>query len=1336
MGKLVVLCLSFCISMYATGQSNTSSLLPSAEPGNIAVQSLTVDDGLPQGYINGIVQDKQGFIWMGTLDGLAKYDGRSIKVFKNNPNDSTSLASTVLETIYRDREDRIWIIYGNGEVDILNPFTESVRHISQERDFVWMHKKYISYPYGFTEDSQHQFWIISTSGDLHHFSLQHPLPQSIPLPNDEDAFSVKEDKGVLWMLTNKALYTLKNNSLKQISTLPKPISKSLVEYPSAIGTMVRDIHDDWIIGGKGYIQIYNERENSWQLIGTQTRVNRFFTVSKDGTVYCNSDINLCRLNPDHTLSTIWESKPGGFISMMADRTNVLWIGTNALGARLINLPSYGFRSLNYSYDRFFNDVLIKWLHIPIPHDTSASLFFNQYTCRTATDKTGSLWGINLPSYTLNGQKWSRTDSVYMWRDSVYMYRLSNNKAEVYVIKIDPKNSGERLQNITFDNQNRCWGITNISGLVRIDLSGKIATPVLSLKQFDHPPAYLTATGNKLCIVFNDAVVLYDIRTRKSSVYPGEKVFKNTDLLMATADPKKADVLWVASMGNGLIRFDTKTGKARAFTEEDGIPNNTVYAIVADKHRFLWCSSNKGIFRFNPEDCSIISFTAKDGLQGNEFNRYHFVNLPDGHIIFGGTQGWTVFHPDSIRIDQFQPPATFTEILVNNTPINQLPGWKDSAVSAMQELTLPYNQNFLTFYFSALEFNEPAKLQYRYRMTGIDKDWIRIGNRNIANYTNLPPGSYTFKVNATNTSDIWSSKITTIEVIILPPWWRTCWVYGLFTAIVFTAATSFYRSRINLIRSKQEVLLKQREAEQLRAVDDMKSRFFSNITHEFRTPLSLIIAPLEKLNKDAAIPAAVKNQLSVIQRNAQQLGRLINQLLDLSKLEAGKMKVSISRGELQLFIADCVNSFEQLAASKQIQMYFDAEAVSGEYLFDAGKLEKIVFNLLSNAIKFTPQGGNITIELKVIQESKGKHTMFLHVSDSGIGIVADKLPKIFTRFYQVDETSTRAYEGTGIGLALAKELTELMEGAIQVESTLGVGTTFHVAIPVQVATDQQASLWNGSHSAPELAHEPTAAVKHPVPAVCTDTPLILIVEDNKELLAFISGALATNYRVLTAENGEDGLKTAQEELPDIIVSDVMMPKMDGYELCRLIKSNVKTSHIAFIILTAKASHDSVIEGLMCSADDYITKPFHMDELQLRIRNILDHQEKIRQHHIAQLTNPKEPINLQTEEDCFLKQLYTIIEEHIDDSSLNVEKLAKEMAVSRRTLNRKLSVLVGGLSANDMVRQYRLKKAAELLKGGYKISDIAYRVGFETPAYFSTSFKNFYGVPPSEYLNKVV
>ncbi len=1325
MKNLISLYLCLHFSVHATCQPPVSSRPPAAELTNPSVKSLTVEDGLPQGFINGLVQDNQGFIWMGTREGLARYDGKSIKVYRSDPKDSTTLAANVLTTIYADRENNIWIIYENNEVDILNPFTEKIRHISKEPAFSWMHKNYIGLPARFVEDSRHGFWIISDDGKLRRFSLKQPSPQSISLPDDEYAYSIKEDKGIIWLLTDKALYNFEDVSPRKLSTLPKPFNTSKADFYGEIGTIIRDIHDDWIIGGKGYVQVYNEKKNSWQLINTGTRVNRFFTASKDGTIYFNSAYSLCRLNPDHSMSVVWENYPGGFISMITDRSDVLWIGTNTYGAKLVNLTSRGFHSFPYQYG-FLNDVLHQLLHIPV--DEAGWRAYDAYTIRTAIDKEKKLWGISLPDSVIDGKR-------CVLRDFTFLTQLTNGRATVIPFET---NAGDIrvIETLAFDYQNNCWATKYTNELSRVDITAKKIIPVLSLPLFGHTfvhtPAYLAPFGKKLCIVFSNAVEVYDIPTGKATVYKENEVFKNTNLLMAAADPENIDVVWLASMGNGLIRFDTKTGTAKTFAEKEGIPSNTVYAIIADKHGFLWCSSNNGIFRFNPKDNSLLSFTAKDGLQDNEFNRYHFVELPDGHFIFGGTKGWTVFHPDSINIDHFHPPVALTEILVNNTPLNQLPGWKDSAVPALRSIVLPYNQNFITFYFSGLQYNEPGILQYQYKMEGIDKDWVKSGNRNMANYTSLPNGSYTFKINCTNTSGVWNDRIKTFQVVILPPWWETWWARLLFGVLVFALAIAFYRNRINAIRSRQEVLLKQKEAEQLRSLDQMKSRFFSNITHEFRTPLSLIVAPLEELNKDAGASLPVKNKLSLIQRNAQQLTRLINQLLDMSKLEAGNMKTSLSRGELKLFMIHCVKSFEPLAGLKQIGLHYEEENAEGEFLFDADKLEKIVFNLLSNAIKFTPEGGSVMVQFNVFTDSEGMHKMQLKVSDTGIGIHADKLPKIFNRFYQIDETSTRAAEGTGIGLALAKELVELMGGTILAESLPGTGTTFRVSLPVQIASDQQIPLWKHDLSIHGSINGSLIEKEQPLPFVSKESALILIVEDNKDLSAFIAGTLQTNYKVLTAENGVEGLKLAHEELPDIIISDLMMPEMDGYDLCKLIKSNAKTSHIAFIILTAKASHDSVIEGLMLSANDYLTKPFHVDELLLRIRNILSHQEKLRAYHNAQLTIPDVAINHQTQENIFLQQLYSFIEENIDDVGLSVEKLATKMNVSVRTLNRKLNVLAG-LSANGVIKQYRLKRAAALLKSGHKISDIAYQVGFDTPSYFTVSFKAFYGLTPSQYAN---
>ncbi|HUZ61082.1 MAG TPA: ATP-binding protein [Hanamia sp.] len=572
----------------------------------------------------------------------------------------------------------------------------------------------------------------------------------------------------------------------------------------------------------------------------------------------------------------------------------------------------------------------------------------------------------------------------------------------------------------------------------------------------------------------------------------------------------------------------------------------------------------------------------------------------------------------------------------------------------------------------------------------------------------------------------------ISYILISPLWETWWAYALYLAAIAGLIFLFFLYRLNRIRAKHQLEIIQKEAGHLKAVDEMKSRFFSNITHEFRTPLSLIISPLEQVLQDKELTPELSKKLSIVERNAQHLLRLINQLLDMSKLESGNMKLALFRGELNSFVEEIVQSFSQTAETRHIKLTVDTNNAEGTYLFDTEKWEKILFNLVSNALKFTPEKGEVKVKLFASEKDKDNFLMHLEVSDTGIGIPEAKIPFIFHRFYQADETGTRKYEGTGIGLSIVKELIELMKGSIEAESKPGEGTVFRVSVSVKKATGNTDTELEQPLIVHEQETDPLMVKALKVSILRNDNlPLILVVEDNAELCEFISRSLGKNYRSLTAANGAEGLKIAIEENPDVIVSDVMMPEMDGYALCKKIKSNVQTDHIAVILLTAKASHHSVMEGLIAGADGYLTKPFHTDELLLRIHNLLLWQEKIRLLFQAQLSNPEiglEPKEIQHE---FITNLYKILDEHLDDNTLNVAKLSSLMTVSHRTLNRKLTSLIG-LSASEVIKQYRLKKSIEFLKAGSNVSETAYSVGFETHSHFSTSFKSFFGVTPTSYM----
>lgn len=1317
--------------------------LPDSNAISPPVQSLTVQNGLPQGFVTGIIQDKQGFIWMGTKGGLVRYDGYRTKIFKNDPGNNNTLASNDIQALYLDRQDNLWIIYAGHSVDVFDPVTETVKHVSREPGLSWLARSAYLQPAGLFADTRGRYWFISPDlQKLNYFTWQHKAPVPVTVPDGERVIAIQEDRrGKIWICTDKALYTFQNSN--QHLHIVAPLPTGIIYKDYRMTQMVPDEKGNWLIGNWGCVLLFTPG-GQWKVIPTPfpAKPTRFVVKAPDGKIYINAGNQVFRVSKNYTLPVAWTNTeiPGDLESLMIDRSNVMWAGTNTFGARSLNLSSSGFHSYTYRYGFIFD--ALHALHYPakkIPYQDGGEL---SYLARYARDRQGNLWFIHL----------NAPNNLAAPPGYLPVYKLAKNgRASVVLIKT---NSRQLLQ-IAFDQHNQCWVIVfdkdSLYGLLaKANLDNGTLTPTLHLKYIFNKISYLTVFQNKLCIVYNDALQLYDPQTQKSVFYENKGKFGNAGLLMAVPDPKNDSILWITTLGNGLIRFNMDNGKTKTWTEKEGIPSNTVYAAIPDNHGYLWCSSNNGIFRFNPVTDKVLSFTAEDGLQGNEFNRYHFLETPDGHIIFGGTRGWTVFDPGAVHIDTSRPPVVITDILVKNEPLGRLAKWKDSIVNNLHSLMLSYDQNFITFTFAGLEFNNSSQIHYRYKLEGLDKDWIYAGTEHTANYTSLPPGKYLFKVNAGNTSGRWSDHIKTLQVTIFPPWWKTWWAYLTEAFMIITLAYAFYRYRIYRLHIRHQLILQQKEAEHLKTMDEMKTRFFSNITHEFRTPLSLIIAPLEQINKDKGVTPALKKKMSVIHRNAQQLLHLINQLLDMSKMDAGNMKVFLSRGDLSLFVQGIIKDFEGRSSAKNIELHFESN-LQEEYNFDADKWQKIVSNLLSNAVKFTPENGHITVRLITGDPLAGpageqpvtgrpagqadnlpsaKQNILLEVRDSGIGIPADKISYLFKRFYQADNSSTRLYSGTGIGLALTKDLTELMDGNISVESKPQNGSVFRVIIPA-------GKTWN--EHIPLLSHVQPSAENRLLERMAPDedeiksgenAPLILIVEDNGDLNSFLAGMLKKKYRVQTAANGKEGWQAAKENLPDIIISDIMMPQMDGYALCEKIKQNMATNHIAVILLSSRSSHDSLMKGLKHFADDYMAKPFHPEELLLRIHNLLDRQQKLRNYYKDQLAGNDEKADVIIANDPFLTRLYEVIEEHLDEKALNVEMLAEKMSMGRRTLNRKLE-MVAGISANKVIRQYRLKKATSLLISGCNVSEAAYQTGFETPSYFSMAFKDFYGIPPSEY-----
>jgi signal transduction histidine kinase/DNA-binding response OmpR family regulator/streptogramin lyase len=743
---------------------------------------------------------------------------------------------------------------------------------------------------------------------------------------------------------------------------------------------------------------------------------------------------------------------------------------------------------------------------------------------------------------------------------------------------------------------------------------------------------------------------------------------------------------------------------------------------------LWVKyRGKGVGVLEPDARRFTNFDFSDGL----IDPLHMAVLEDGRVLLVGAGGMNIIDPDSLDRTRRPPPLTLTRVSINDTTSLPLPQVKSG--SALQ---LPYSQNVIELTFAVIEPGVEHLIDYLYRLEGLENSWIHPGERRYVRYPGLSPGRYVFRVKATHRFGQWADQEIFLAITITPPWWRTWWAYLIYGILLISLFYAGYRLRIRQVRLKQQAEMEHFQAERLAEVDRLKSRFFSNISHEFRTPLTLILGPADQV-LDAVEESSMRQKLLLIKENAKKLFGLVNQLLDFSRLEAGVMRLQVSQGDIVRFLRRVVLSFESWAERKHISLEFNSEANTLEAYFDRDKVEKIVNNLMSNAMKFTAEGGGVTVTVTQLgiqnSEFRTQSSLKIVVSDAGPGIAAEHLPHIFNRFYRVDETHTT--EGTGIGLALTKELVDLHHGTISVESTLGKGSVFTVTLPIArnaYRTDEISE--SPTESEPQ---EPTIAgitQNQPEQRAATrlseGKPIVLVVEDNPDLIRYIREYLEPHFAVREARNGKEGCERAFEIIPDIIVSDIMMPEMDGLELCRALKQDERTSHVPIVLLTARAGTDNKVEGLEIGADDYLTKPFEMKELLARIRNLIELRRKLRERYKTPILLRPGEVPARSIEDVFIGKVMKTVEEHMSEETFHVDALAESVGMSKVQLHRKLTALTGQ-APGELIRTIRLHRAMELLqKNAGTIAEIAYAVGFSDPSYFSKSFHKQFGRSPGD------
>lgn len=823
--------------------------------------------------------------------------------------------------------------------------------------------------------------------------------------------------------------------------------------------------------------------------------------------------------------------------------------------------------------------------------------------------------------------------------------------------------------------------------------------------------------------------------------------------------------------DGLASFDLANGEVQVFNRNRGLASNEIRMLVDDGRKGLWITTDNGLSYLNVQTLEITNFYEEDGLQGNNFSKWAALKTSNGEIWLGGNHGFNIVRPDEIELNPYVPPVKISGLRVLNEPVAVLPPgapepedgrfYLSKDIHKLETITLSHRQNTITFEFAALNYLYPRQNQYAYQLEGVDKEWNYVSNRRYASYSNLPQGQWlTFKVKAANNNGIWNTQEARLRLYIRPAVWNTAWFRWLVAVAAASLAISFYLLRVRQLKAQQKRLEQvvaertqavraqkqeieaqnealQRQSAQLQEMDRAKTRFYANVSHEFRTPLSLVVGPAEELLKDNTLSVKVREYLRIINQNGKRLLRLVTQIMDISKLEDGVLRLEVARGDIVQAIHLIAESFQFMAEDKQIRFYIQASQSSAEGYFDRDKIEKIVYNLLNNAFKYTDSGNSIWLELDVQQQPGGCEAIAIRVRDTGIGIPAAEQQHIFKPYYRVENQYAQRQFGAGIGLSLVKKLVKLHKGSITLESTEGKGTTFAVTIPLLKTAYQPKEIHEDFVQNPDAAlhqadQEGGLALSAPLLPAAEKRRKILLVEDNQGLLLFMKNVLWEHFDILEAADGAEGWAITLSEKPDLIVSDVMMPKMNGFQFCAEVKRQEATRHIPFILLTAKNAAADQAQGLQAQADEYLSKPVDMGLLLLKIRNLIIARETLKEKYESPLSGHISPRSAEEAGHDFLRSVLKVLEDNISNETLNIDFFVQELGVSRTVLYEKVKE-ASGEPLSKLIKTYRLNYAAKLLlEEHYLGSELAYKVGFTDPKYFSKCFNKQFGMTPKAYL----
>ncbi|NDV67964.1 two-component regulator propeller domain-containing protein [Dysgonomonas sp. 25] len=1358
-------------------------LLPFSASAQYEFSHLNNTNGLSSNQVVCIYKDSRGFMWFGTNMGLNRYDGININVYKHFKNDPASSPYDRYLSIQEDIAQRLWltvdeevyVVYDLQEERFTQntdsvlasfglPPNPAIIEISAEKEIYCYYRNDGIY----THNGDDSTLTVYKQGEGKDFI-------------EGDLLKMKISPNYIWILHKDGVLERINKRTKKVDFRNTFFKGNMSSSTVPKYLFIDNNEEPWIYPGvsdKGTVY-YDFSSTKWIVLEEESplRLSNNFVRSveqdKKGLIWIGTDHGGINLFDKKTKqikvlkNNIYDSRSisqNSIISMFCDNDGIVWVGTYKNGVSYYHPDIYKFnknellsylekRSEVFDYNSIFKDSDENlWLGT----NGQGLIRYNEQKKDITIFKHDQTNKNSVSSNIITSiiEDHEKTLWIGTFLGGLNSYR--DGKFTHYQIEEGNKNSlsSKSVYGLAEDASHNLWIGTLGGGIDMLDASRKHFTNYNTQNTPDMTSNYTLSTfsddGKKLYMSSDRGINV--VNTKQKTIEPLlDDQYMQSSLSSYSCNNMIIDsrgLYWIAT-DKGLNLYNPFDHSMEHLTQANGLPSDEVVSLIEDDRQNIWAGTRNGLvciycdtFQSNKLEYYIAYFDEKDGLPGSVCNMNAIHKDDDGIIYVGLTKGYVAFHPEKISFDTKLPQVRLTNLLISNQEVKPNIPYKgriviEKTIGDLDELKLNYNETNFTLLFSALSYLNSEKNHYRYKLEGLDSDWTEIKNGvGSASYSNLRPGRYKLIVYASNGDNIWSEQPLEVIITVKPPFWLSWWAYLSYFLLLALLLRVFLKWRLDKQKREFEQAQKIMEADKTHELDELKIRFFTNISHEFKTPLTLILTPVEKLLKDARSEEQ-QTMLTIVYRNARNLLKMVNDILDFRRFDLNKMTLNLTSGNIIAFVRDMCQPFSSIATEKSINLTFTTFVDNLTIEFDPEKIEKIVTNLLSNAFKYTESGNvDVSIGIRENLQDNNQNLLSIKVSDTGIGIPEEEISKIFDRFYRIERADHSSQPGTGIGLHLVSEYVKLHNGEISIESAVGKGTSFTVYIPFSrseymITGKQEVIEPSDSDELREEIQPTEEVIKKSDISIRPNLPTLLIVDDNEDFCRFVEALFTEDYHVITANDGEEGYTVVLDQLPDIILCDVMMPLMDGYEFCRKVKGDIRTSHIPLILLTAKSSEENQYLGIEAGADDYISKPFNIDMLKLKISKIIERQKKLHTNFKKRIDISPSEIEIKTMDEKFVEKAIAIVEKNIGNSDFLVEGLCKEMAMSRVYFYKKILALTDK-TPSEFIRFIRLKRAADLLeKSQMFVNEIAFQVGFNDPKYFRKYFKEEFGITPNEY-----